>query len=75
MSLHAHRIGMQSKIYDKTVFVANTLNDNDRENDILITLTDLELPVVMSVSHDRVTRVVVAVVGGAGGLMQELTNS
>lgn len=28
-------------------------------------LTDLELPVVMSVSHDRVTRVVV---GGGGGL-------
>lgn len=56
-------------------FVANTLNDNDRENDILITLTDLELPVVMSVSHDRVTRVVVGVEGGSGGLMQELTNS
>lgn len=36
--------------------------------DILITLTDLELPLVMSVSHDRVTRVVVGVEGGAGGV-------
>lgn len=75
MSLHAHRIGMQSKDLWQNRFVANTLNDNDIENDILITLTDLELPVVMSVSHDRVTRVVVGVEGGAGGLMQELTNS
>lgn len=75
MSLHAHTIGMQCQDLCQNRFVANTLNDNDRENDILITLTDLELPVVMSVSHDRVTRVVVGAVGGAGGLMQELTNS